>query len=205
MGLLKREMSHVRDFYRSEFRPVLKSTAVSFLVLAVIGFIAGMFMPHIAENFFERFAQQILDAGIIQDDGTVSASVLFVNNFRAAFYTMLYGFIPFVFLPALSLGLNSLMLGLFAAYYIHHDMPIMQYIMGILPHGIFELPALIIAVALGLYLCRYITDVLRHRSSGGLLLAISNSSRILLLTTVPLLALASIIEAYITPLIMNLF
>ena len=205
MELIKSEWGRVKSFYHDDFRQVLKTTAIAFIVLTLAGFAAGMFLPDLAGEFFERFAQQIQDAGIIQDDGSVSAMALFVNNVRSALYTAVYGFIPFIFLPALSLGLNALMLGFFGAYYLHHDLPLIQYIMGILPHGIFELPALVVAVAVGLYLCRCITDFLRHKTRGIVLPAISNGSRVLLMITIPLLAVASVIEAYVTPFIMNLF
>ena len=205
MELMKSQWARVKSFYQEDFHEVLKTSAIAFVVLALAGFAAGMLLPQVAENFFDRFLHQIQDAGIMQDDGSVSAMALFVNNLRAALYTALYGVIPFIFLPALSLGLNSLMLGLFAAYYIHHGLPVLQYIMGILPHGIFELPALVVAVAVGLYLCRCITDWLRHKTKGVVFPAISDCSRVLLFISVPLLAVASVVEAYVTPFIMNLF
>ena len=205
MELLKSEWARTRDFCKGDFRTVLKTTAIAFIVLALSGFAVGMILPQVAEKFFDIFVRQIQDSGIIQDDGSVSAMALFINNVRASIYTALYGVIPFIFLPALSLGLNSLMLGFFGAYYSHHGLPIMQYIMGILPHGIFELPALVVSMAVGLYLCRCITDWLRHKTKGTLLPAVSNGSRVLLFIAIPLLAVASVVEAYVTPFIMNLF
>lgn len=204
MNFVKSEYTHIRDFYRKDFREVLKMTATAFVVLVAVGFIAGMFFDHIAEGFVDRFTRQMADMEIVQN-GHISAFALFSNNLRATFYTVLYGFIPFIFLPALSLGLNSLLLGMFAAYYIHHDLSVVQYFAGILPHGIFELPAIIIAIALGLYLCRQITDFLRHKTKGIVLPAIGNVSRTLLFVVAPLLAVASLIEAYVTPMILSLF
>ncbi len=199
MNFFKSEYTNNRDF-----RELLKMTATAFIVLAVVGFIAGLLSEKIAAGFVERFTRQMADMNIMQD-GHISAVALFSNNLRATFYTVLYGFIPFIFLPALSLGLNSLLLGLFAAYYIHHDLSVVQYFAGILPHGIFELPAVIIAIALGLYMCRQITEFLRHKTKGIVLPAIGHVSRTLLFVVAPLLAVASLIEAYVTPLILTLF
>ena len=165
MELMKSEWTRTKDFCKGDFRAVLKTTAIAFAVLALSGFAVGMILPQAAEKFFDIFVRQIQDTGIVQDDGSVSAMALLINNVRASLYTALYGLIPFIFLPALSLGLNSLMLGFFGAYYIHHGLPIMQYIMGILPHGIFELPALVVSMAVGLYLCRSQSVMQRHRYS----------------------------------------
>lgn len=71
---------------------------------------------------------------------------------------MLYGLIPFVPLSALALGTNALLLGAFAALYQHHGIGLGVYFIGILPHGIFELPALILSCALGLLICRTGTE-----------------------------------------------
>ena len=46
--------------------------------------------------------------------GRVDVLALFGNNVRATVFSIAYGFIPFIYLPALSIGINSLLLGLFA-------------------------------------------------------------------------------------------
>ena len=77
---------------------------------------------------------------------------------------------------------------------------------GILPHGIFEIPALLIAFACGLYLCRGMNDLLRGRqeelSFNALVLPLL---RIYLTVVAPLLIVTSVIEAYITPVCMAFF
>ena len=43
----------------------------------------------------------------------------------------------------------------------------LYFFAAIIPHGIFEFPALIISIALGLHLCRVINDYVRHNTKGA--------------------------------------
>jgi len=89
--------------------------------------------------------------------GNLSPLLLLANNLRAYAVTMLYGLIPFVRLPALALGVNAVLLGGLAACYAATDTTMLLYAASLLPHGIFELPALILAFSMGLYICGHLT------------------------------------------------
>ncbi|MFR6395338.1 MAG: stage II sporulation protein M [Oscillospiraceae bacterium] len=80
--------------------------------------------------------------------------------------SLVYGLIPFLRLPALTLGTNGAILGLFAGYYMRQNISLLKYLLGILPHGIFELTALILSAAMGLYLCSTVTNALRKKQTG---------------------------------------
>jgi stage II sporulation protein M len=78
--------------------------------------------------------------------------------------------------------------------------PIKSIIFGILPHGVFELPGLFISIALGFYLCRYMTRALFRRKQEQTLLEILNAVAKGYVTVVlPLLTIASVIECFVTP------
>lgn len=117
---------------------------------------------------------------------------------------MLYGLIPFVPLSALALGTNALLLGALAALYQHHWIGLGVYFIGILPHGIFELPALILSCALGLLICRTGTEKLRKRSDVSFLRRVLDCNRVFLFFVAPLLLVAALVEAYITPALLKL-
>ena len=127
------------------------------------------------------------------------------NNLRAMVLSVLYGFIPFIYLPALSLGVNALLLGLFAAYFLNNGISMLAYLGGILPHGIFELPALVISLACGIYLCSRINQYVRKNTRGIMAPTLKNIVRVLALTVLPLLAVAAAVEAYVTPAVMQFF
>ncbi len=205
MNLIKGEYEHIRTFCRESFGRTLKMTAVAFVALLLIGFVGGLVFPDIAAGFVERFTAQVQQSGIIETDGTVHVGALFANNIRASFYTLVYGLLPFIYLPALALGLNSMLLGALASYYAHTGLSLAYFFVGVLPHGIFELPALVISIALGLHLCEKITQRLRHKVHGIVLPAINDAMRVMLFVCLPLLLIASLVEAYITPLLLKLF
>lgn len=205
MNFIKGEYEHIRTFCREEFGKTLKMTAVAFVALLVIGFVGGLVFPDLATGFVERFTAQVQESGIIESDGSVHVAALLANNIRASFYTLIYGLLPFIYLPALALGLNAMLLGAMAAFYVHEGLSLAYFFVGIFPHGIFELPALVVSIALGLYLCGKINQRLQQKVKGIVFPAINNAMHMMLFVSLPLLLIASLVEAYITPLLLKLF
>lgn len=205
--MLKRQCTLLRQFYGGDFRHDLIITAAAFGALVLMSFFAGFFAPDLADNMVEQFVRQMEELGLQEADGSISAMMLFANNVRAMIVSVCYGLIPFIRLPALSLGVNSVLLGLFAAYYLHNGFSLLTYLAGILPHGIFELPALVISLSCGLYLCRCITESVRSREKKNNLVGetVKQIARVIAFQVAPLLLAAALIEAYVTPLVLNLF
>lgn len=203
--MLRQQYAALRQFYRSDFRHQLITTAIAFIALVLISFFAGFFKPDLANSIVEQFARQLADLGLQEADGSVSALMLFASNLRAMIVSICYGFIPFICLPALSLGINTVLLGLFGAYCINHGASFSAYLSGIIPHGIFEIPALIISLSCGLYLCRCVSDSIRLKAKGTIGDVVKQIIRVTVFHVVPLLLAAAFIEAYITPHIMNMF
>ena len=182
--MIASQFRQLRDFFRSQdFRHSLLITGGAFAALIVLAFAAGLIFPAVPA--------QVL--------------TLLWNNLRAMVLSVLYGFIPFIYLPALSLGVNALLLGLFAAYFLNNGISILAYLGGILPHGIFELPALVISLACGIYLCSRINQHVRKNTRGIMAPTLKNIVRVLALTVLPLLAAAAAVEAYVTPAVMQFF
>ena len=76
---------------------------------------------------------------------------------------------------------------------------------GILPHGIFELPALCLSLAAGLCLCQNINRYIRKNEKGIMKPLLLNILRVTGLVVIPLLVVAAIMESYVTPAVMQLF
>ena len=104
-----------------------------------------------------------------------------------------------------SQALGGMLLGVMGGYYVNNGHSLLVYLAGILPHGIFELPALIISLALGFYLCEVVVTYVRKNTKGLVGTALKNIARVFLFWVVPLLMVAAATEAYITPLILHLF
>ena len=190
-GLLKREFAN---------------TAAAFGVLVLLGFAVSMLRPALAQGVLERFTAQLEQLGLTDDVPQAELlATLFFNNVTAALLSMLYGLIPFVPLSALAIGTNALLLGAFAALYLMQGYGLGVYLVGILPHGVFELTALILACTLGLLICRTGTDRLRRKKEAvPIWPRLQDCLRVFLFAVVPLLALAALIEAYITPVLLQL-
>ena len=202
---MKDQFTKLRQFYRGELSYHLFIATVAFCVIIVLTFILGLLRPSIAANVMEFFANMVRDAGLVDDDGSISTVGIFLNNLRAFIITACYGFLPFLFLPALSLALNGAILGLFAAFYVNNGQSLLVYLASILPHGVFELPALVLAMSCGLYLCRIITDYVRFNRKGTVKPALANIARVMVLNVLPLTAIAAVVEANVTPLILTHF
>lgn len=205
MSFVKEHYQKLRRFYRGDFSYFLHITAAAFLVLVIGSFVVGLIIPEYAQRFVEQFMQQVADLGIVDENGTITVADLFANNMRATIISMVYGLIPMVFLPALSLGINASMMGILAAYYTNQGVSLWYYLMGTLPHGIFELPALALSLASGLYLCRTATARMQKKSDITVKAAIFDCLRVLVIQAAPLLLAAAVVEAYVTPHILNLF
>jgi stage II sporulation protein M len=90
--------------------------------------------------------------------------------------------------------------GLFALFQLLGMNPWPMFLAGVAPHGIFEIPALIIGSAAVLYMGAAIVTPQTGKSMGEVILEfLADGTKIFLGVVVPLLAIAAVIEAYITP------
>ena len=199
---MKKQLRALGDFWREEYGRWVGMTAVAFLVLVVLSYIAGRLFPEISATVLTYFNEVVADSGIVRDDGSFSALALFGNNLRAMMLSTLYGFIPFLYLPALSMGVNAILLGMVASS-VNGQWLLLAA--GILPHGIFELPALCLSLAAGLCLCQNINRYIRKNEKGIMKPLLLNILRVTGLVVIPLLVVAAIMESYVTPAVMQLF
>lgn len=204
MNWLKEQNRRTKEFVAGPFSSHLWMASVAFAVLLVLGVVLGCIFPDIAQQFVAFFTGNLSGSGIVDEDGKIHLLPLLFNNIRAAMATISYGFLPFLFLPALSLGINALLIGFFAAFYLNNGMNMLYFCAAIIPHGIFEIPALVLSIALGLYLCGTINDYVRHNTKGVVKSSLQDILRVLCLRAIPLFVIASFIECYITPRIANL-
>ena len=85
-------------------------------------------------------------------------------------------------------------------------MPLTAYLAGILPHGVFELTALVFSIACGVHLCRNMCHlVTSHPDRTPLPAVLEDLLRVLVMVVAPLTVAAAFVECYVTPVIMGLF
>lgn len=132
---------------------------------------------------------------------TITAPGLFLHNFRSTAIIAFMGLFSFgvlgIVLYVVNIGLIGVLIGLFqlAGY---SPGPIL--LAGVAPHGIFEIPALIISSAAVLHIGLMLVTPQAHRTLGEVMLeALADWLKVTLALVAPLLAVAAVIETYVTP------
>ena len=196
----------VLSYLRRELRRPLLAALICLVLGIILGVGVGTAVPHSIDDAMASFEAQVREAGIIGRDGSLSMAGLLANNWRAMLIAFLCGAVPFLYLPAVSLLTNGMLLGLLGTRFVTEGRGLLYYLAGILPHGIFEVAALVLSAACGVALCRYMKRLVTsdpQRQSAAQLL--SELLRVMLLVVAPLTVLAAGVEAHLTPLILSLF
>lgn len=205
MSWVKEQLVLLRDFLTGDFRRSLILCALGMVLAVLLGVGTGLLFPEQAVRTMESFMNQISESGVVTEEGALSVFALLMNNWRAMLISAAYGFIPFLFLPVLSLLMNGMLLGLLAAIFAAGDASLLVYLAGILPHGIFEIPALILSIACGVYLCRNMCRmVVSSPDREPLPELLEKLLRVIVLAVAPLTMAAAFVECYVTPVIMGL-
>jgi len=142
--------------------------------------------------------------GFLSDN--VPAPWLFVSNVRATVLFMFAGLISFSTLGVTLFMVNMALIGgvLGGATLINFS-PLMVFVSAILPHGMFELTAVTIATAAVLKMGAVLVTPQPDKSMGEIfLLSLADWFRVFIGLVVPLLAVASVIEVYVTPVIIKM-
>ena len=127
-----------------------------------------------------------------------------MNNTRAITVIFFAGLFSFSVLGVLLYMVNiALMGGLFGVLQLLGISPWPLFLAGVVPHGIFEIPALLIGSAAMLYMGVSIVTPQTGKSMGEVILELlADWTKIFLGIVVPLLAAAAVIEAYVTPVLL---
>ena len=151
----------------------------------------------------ERFAEALQQGELLDEQGGIRMPELFLHNARTVVSAALAGLVPFVFLPAAILLLNGGLVGVVLSLYGKSAWKVL--LLGILPHGIFEIPAIVLGCAMGLLLCRSVMDSLRKKPDAQPLEKLFPALlRVFLCYCVPLLLAAAAMESWVTPLCLSL-
>lgn len=133
-----------------ENQPYLWTAAVLLFGSSVLGYVYHDEVKPLVMEALERIE------GIVQsleENPTYwnTFSMIFLNNLQATFVMLLSGFF-FAIFPTFSLLLNGFMLGyvLYDAALQYDVHPLRLFVLQILPHGVMEFPAIIIAGGFGL-------------------------------------------------------
>lgn len=128
------------------------------------------------------------------------ALFIFFNNSLKALAIMLLG-MGFALVPLVFVFLNGQFLGLVAGA-VGSERGYALVFLALLPHGLLEIPALLVAAGYGVFLGRALW--LRIRHGRALLPDLKKALLAFLWIVLPALAAAALIEAYLSPLLVQL-
>jgi stage II sporulation protein M len=132
--------------------------------------------------------------------------VLFYHNARTTLAFLLVGVVSFGTLGLTLFMVNFVLVGgvLGGAQLVGFS-PFLLFAVGILPHGVFELTAVILATAAMLRVGALLVSPDTDKSLGEtFLLSLADWFRVFIGLVVPLLAIAAVIEVYITPALLKM-
>lgn len=181
--------------------------ALQYLPLTIIIFLSALFFGIYTAHTNTEATSQALDelgqfAALFEKMTSWQLMlVIMVNNIVKSFVALIAGLL-FGIPPVLYLLINGNVVGLLSAHLVLTGMPLAEVLILLLPHGIIELTAFFLASSYGFYLGMRMYRRVRYKESlrPHVRLALRAFGYII----APLLIIASIIEAYITPLFLPL-
>ena len=213
------QASSILDWYRNELPATVRELRRPLTIVLVLSVLAGIvsyiwvvqYVPTHMDLTPERIdrirtlvAQNISNIDNLSE--SLPAPLLFYHNARTTVIFLLLGLVSFatlgVTLLLVNMGLVGAVLG--GASLIGYS-PLLLFVSGILPHGLFELTAVFLAAAAMFKVGAQLVTPQTEKSLGEvLLLALADWFRVFIGLVVPLLAIAAIIEVYITPLLFKM-
>lgn len=139
---------------------------------------------------------------------TNSLFYIFKNNMTLSFILLFVGLIPFYIGSLLVFFPNTIMLGVvFGISKIETGSAFTDVWTMLAPHGITELLSIFLTVSLSLFLSHLITKKITSRKRDTILLKkpLLDSIKVFLFLAVPLMLLSITIEAFLTPVLIEMF
>lgn len=164
-----------------------------FIWIAVILFAIAIAFGFLNHALFGDYIRKLLEAILRQTEGLNAWQMIlfiFENNIKNAFMGLIVGAALGVF-PLFALLLNGYVIGYVGYFAVQTNGWIA--LLDLLPHGIFELPALIIALGLGVKFGGSIFAG-RGKLRKEFLRRLDRSLRVFIFIILPLLVIAAIIE-----------
>ncbi|MDF3003903.1 MAG: hypothetical protein K0S22_375 [Oscillospiraceae bacterium] len=207
MSFIVMEYQRAFAFLRRLLIPLLLMLAV-FVAAAVVAHFSFSAQyradPAKMEQQMAQLAELFDEKDVISESGQLSAVGLFFNNFIASGMSVVIGVVPFIFVPLAALAFNAALIGMISAIMATTGAGgLYELLISVAPHGVFEIPALIISSAMGIALCLDVSArVLYRKRDMSFLMLLAELARLSVLVVVPLLAVAAVLEAYLTPTLM---
>jgi stage II sporulation protein M len=204
------------SWFRLEVAGTLRKQTPAILLTISIGMLASIAgyawlsanVQNVPSEASTGHISSILASGLGAPEGTdvaLSFPLIWGHNIQAIAIILFFGIFSFGILGAVVYLLNMGIIGAALALVnaLGHS-PVTVGLAGILPHGIFEIPALILASAAILYIGAVLVTPRSQRTLGEVLIdALADWMKIGLGVVFPLLTIAAVIETWVTPVLLS--
>lgn len=182
-----------------------------FLAITILLFLASMIPGYLVAVYAHGTANQLL-SGLENKAQTLTGQPpiqmmlgIFFNNALDGFLSMAFGLVIGLF-PLFFILTNGMVIGIML------ELMIVKYgvaygtfifLVGIMPHGIFELPAIFISTSIGLKLGYEVLRTIFLRKT-DMVLELRNALMIFIFWILPMLLVAALIETFVTGALLSL-
>ena len=189
--MAKRKSFNLLKEYKNSWNYVKDSKVFIYIVIGIFLFfiLLGFFLPT-PQLIYDAIVNYIRDILAETENMSQLDTISFIisNNIQSTFFGILFG-IFFGILPVVNAIMNGYILGFVSSISVANGGILTLW--RLLPHGIFELPAVFISLGLGLKMGMFVFQKHKLKSLKNYLI---NSFKVFLFIIIPLLIIAGIIE-----------
>ena len=138
-----------------ENKTIILTISAIFIISFIIGFLLIDYIQAYITPVVNTFQERI-QTGQVQ----LTTNSLYINNLQATLIIFLGSFLLGIF-GIIAIITNALLIGYFAALYSTNGQTLV-FILLIIPHGIFEIPSLILASSAGLITLKFLINFLKN-------------------------------------------
>lgn len=215
----KGQAASILEWYRTELPVSLRQLRQPLMIVVALGIVTGIVsymwviinMPVYIDLSPERIGEfrTFIAHNLTNLDSLgkrLPAPVLFYHNARTTIAFLLLGLVSFGTLGlTLFIGNIALVGGVLGAAQLVGYSPLLAFVAGILPHGMFELSAIFLATAATLRVGAQLVTPQPDKGLGEIILvSLADWFRVFIGIVLPFLAIAAIIEIYLTPVLIKL-
>ncbi|MCX9084469.1 MAG: stage II sporulation protein M [Candidatus Methanoperedens sp.] len=167
-----------------------------FVISVIAGLMASLNDLGLSENYLDMLKESF---GWIKDLHPVGIMfVIFLNNAVKSLFSIVLG-AGFGIIPVIFIGGNGLLLGL-VVNQVSSEQGILFILAALLPHGIFEIPMVLISSGMGLRLGYLMYSSVMGKET-DMRKELMQSLRIYMRIIMPLLFVSAVIETFVTPMV----
>ncbi|HMB44548.1 MAG TPA: stage II sporulation protein M [Candidatus Methanoperedens sp.] len=184
------------EYLKSSWKYIYIMSGI-FIISVIAGLLISLKDLGLPENYLEIFKNSF---GWIKTLSPLSIMlVIFLNNAVKSLFAIVLG-AGFGIIPIIFVGGNGIILGLIANG-VSKQQGIIFVLAALVPHGIIEIPMILISAGLGLRLGYFMYLSLRGEKK-DMRSELSGSLRLYMRLIMPLLFVSAMIETFITPVIL---